>query len=51
MRNIVEAKKMYSCKPHFKTLEMLTVYSIYILELAKFVKKKSTFIQTILVHA
>ena len=39
LRNIVGAKNMDFCKPHFKNLEMLIVYSICMLESEIFVKK------------
>ena len=35
-RNIVGAKNKDSCKSNFKNLELLTIYSIYILESAMF---------------
>lgn len=46
IRNIVGANKMDSCKPHFKTLGILTVYSIYILESATFVKNNQHLFKT-----
>ena len=35
-----------SCKPHFKSLGILTVYSIYILESAMYVKNNSNSFKT-----
>lgn len=39
VRILVNIKKRESCKPHFKNLKILTMPSIYILEMCKFVRK------------